>query len=109
MGSTRKIRYVVRLVMPESGYDSGSEWRVGARYGASGYGRPTVENLKRYIKHYNASLRPGGVNSHIGRRGRAVGGTIVDQGRGNRVVAEWRAPMFTTDESEFEPLYRERE
>lgn len=108
MGRSYKIRYVVRLLCPES-IASPAEWRVGARHGAPGYGRPTVDNLRKYIRKYNESLRPGGANDHIGRRGRAIGGVVVDQEHGNVVVAEWKAPMFTTDASEFDVLYREAE
>ena len=51
---------------------------------------------------------PGGANEHLGRRGRATGGWVVDQNT-MRTVAEWKAPMFSTDESDFDVLYRERD
>lgn len=107
MGRSVMIPIVLQLYTPDS-HTTASEWRTSARHGIPGYGKPTVENLKRYIKRYNHSLRPGGANSHIGRRGRATGGQIRSQKTG-AVLAEWRAPTFTTDPTDFDVLYREHD
>ena len=105
MGRSLKVRYALHLVTPES-HTTSMAWRTGTHYGAPGYGRPTAANIKRYIGKYNKSLRPGEVNAHIGRRGRATGGWVVDQ-NSMKIVAEWKAPMFSTDESDFDVLYKD--
>lgn len=75
------------------------------------YGRPSPQNIKRYVEKYNESLEPSGVNSHVGRRGAIYGAAIVDQETGE-VVAQWEdkgivqkyksAPMFEVVSSEEE-------
>ena len=72
-------------------------WRVKAQYGIPGCGKPTYENLVKYIEAYNKSLELGGSNQHISK---ALGyipyptwARIVRQADGV-VMAEWKAPLF---------------
>lgn len=78
-------RYVVKMsdfqVFPGRAFMTHSEWK-------SNYGRPTPQNIKRYVETYNASLEPDGANSHIGREGAVYGARVVDQTTGE-IVAEW--------------------
>lgn len=75
------------------------EWRVRGRRGLSGYGKPTEENLQRFLDTMNASMEKGGVNAHL-REGdpmfKYVAGRIVRQSDG-KVMAEvglMKQPMF---------------
>ena len=51
-------------------------------------GKPTSQNIKRYVEMFNSSLEPDGANSQIGRGGAIYGGEIFDYELGE-VVAEW--------------------
>jgi hypothetical protein len=67
------------------------EWRTKARTGVTAHGRPTVENIARFVTAMEASLAPGGCNAHIsGRMGvdTIVKAWIVDQSTGE-TVATW--------------------
>lgn len=86
-------RYSVQMILAV-GYATPSGWptrnRIGDRRPASILGRPNDAKLAAYVADYNASLVPGGVNSHIGDRGRCVSAQIVDHySIGNQVVASW--------------------
>jgi hypothetical protein len=102
MGRTFTPKY--RLLV-----DSGSRnwvntpmsWNVSARKSAPGltvHGKPTAENLAKFVDAYCRSLEKGGSNFHVS----AAAGHIpypnwarVEENRPNgRVVAEWKAPMF---------------
>lgn len=62
------------------------------------YGKPTNENLEKWVLAYGASLNPNGVNSHV----RDSKGCIpyprkawIKYNKSNgATVAEWKAPMF---------------
>lgn len=61
------------------------------------YGKPTPENIERYIRLYVKSQEPGGPNAHIAK---SLGyldipnqGRVIRQ-RDNKLVAEWKAPAF---------------
>jgi hypothetical protein len=64
------------------------EWRVKAQYGAPGYGKPTLENLDRWIARFEKSMQPGGVNAHLGYDP-VLYAKVVDQ-RTGEVLVEWR-------------------
>lgn len=51
-------------------------------------GKPTEENIKKWVEMYNASLEPDGVNSHVGRSAAVYGGSIKNQKTGD-IVAHW--------------------
>lgn len=69
------------------------EWRCRRRGQVPGYGNPTEANLAKWVEKFNASLKPGGVNEHVGDRARVFKAQIVDQFSGT-VVATYEAPMF---------------
>jgi hypothetical protein len=86
MGRSQTIRYVLYLVSSD-GRDCGPmEWRVGRRYGARGYGRPSATNLARYVAGFEQSLA--GVNSHLGVY-QVMEAWVVDQRTGEE-VCRWK-------------------
>lgn len=46
-------------------------WRV------KDHGKPTAENLERFVETLNASFRPGGVNAHVGDGGSIIHARLV--------------------------------
>jgi hypothetical protein len=67
------------------------EWRVGQRYQIPGYGKPTNNNLKKWVDHFNKSLEPGGANSHLGSGSRVVTACILQNGARIARVASYEA------------------
>lgn len=72
-------------------------WMVGDRYQVKGNGKPTYDNLVKFIREYARSLEAGGTNEHISK---ALGyvpypnwAKIVRQKDGV-VMAEWKAAPF---------------
>lgn len=66
------------------------EWRVRGRRGTTGYGKPTEENLQKFLDTMNASMEPGGCNAHLREDDPMfayVAGRIVRQ-RDGKVMAE---------------------
>jgi hypothetical protein len=61
-------------------------------------GKPTAENLAKWVEAYHRSLEPGGVNAHIfrsiGHVPYLTAARIVRNVSGGETVAEWIAPMF---------------
>lgn len=84
-------RYSVRMT-PISGYHTPSGWDTRSRAGRTvpAYltGKPTDAKLARYVADYNDSLKPGGVNEHIGPSGYATKAVIFDH-QTNTEVATW--------------------
>jgi hypothetical protein len=60
-------------------------WAWHDRYGA---GRPSAQNIKRYVEKFNEGLEPGGINQHLGRSEAIYGGRIYRQSTGE-TMAEW--------------------
>ncbi len=89
-------RYAVYMWAAGRGYTPAG-WEIKHRYGAMkgqiAAGKPTNENLAKYIKDYEDSTEAGGVNDHIGksRGGRDVidRAEIKDQQTGD-IVATYR-------------------
>ena len=69
-------------------------WRSGlpSRANNPGYGRPTTENLKAFIKKFEDSTKPGGVNEHLGTTV-VTSAFIKDQATG-QVLASYTGPAF---------------
>lgn len=86
MGRSTRPKYRVEVnqyqVFPMS-VMTPAAWDV--KYG----GRPTPENVKKYVELYNASLEPDGANSHLGPQGAIYGAKVIDQDTGE-TVAEWK-------------------
>lgn len=80
----RAIRFTVAM-KTVTGYNTPSEYQ--SKY----CGRPGAKGLAKFVADYNESLKPGGVNAHIGDRGRCYAASLRDHGT---VIAEWKAPMF---------------
>lgn len=58
------------------------------------YGRPTPDNIKRFFRAFEVSLKPGECNHHIAHLNSPYGsGKIIRQKTGE-VVAEYSEPAF---------------
>ena len=55
-------------------------------------GRPTDASLAEYVRQFEASTEPGGVNAHLGRE--FVTSAYVKRQRTGERVATYTAPMF---------------
>jgi hypothetical protein len=64
-------------------------WWVKRRKPFTSYGKPTAENLAKFMADYLKSLQPGGCNQHIAYVPRWARIVVNDGGR--RVIAEWLA------------------
>lgn len=74
-------------------------WYVKPPVGCkTGYGKPTAENLEKYVATYLDTLKPGGVNRGLvetfGMKVIPNAARIVHNDGSGLVVAEWKAPMF---------------
>ena len=92
MGSSKPIAYTVELVIKDESGSlracTASEWRVRARYGnLPGYGKPTLENLSKYVSGFEASTQPDGCNQHLGAQ-KVISAFIKDQ-RSSSIVATY--------------------
>ena len=63
MGRSRTPAYRLELAI-DNGIATPSGWDVGGKYGK---GKPTAENVTKYVKAFEASCAPGGCNEHLGR------------------------------------------
>lgn len=59
-----------------------------------GKGKATADNAIRYLRHYEASTKEGGCNSHIGER-RVISFSLINQKTGNPVVSGKMGLTFT--------------
>lgn len=90
MGRTATSKYIVHVTVPGYAYSPAS-WRCDRS------GRPSAEHLAAYVKGFEDSTRPGGVNAHLGRQ-RVTRATVKVNEPGGRIVATYQAPaepMFT--------------
>ncbi len=57
------------------------------------HGRANAANLQKLVEAYGASLKPGGVNAHLGEDypNRAI---LRVNAQGGEIIARWNAPMF---------------
>ena len=82
----RAIRFVLHVVIDTPGRAwTPSEWRVRARYQSPGYGKPTVENIKKHCLFVEESTAEGGVNAHLGAT-KILKAWVVDQETGAKVA-----------------------
>lgn len=83
------FRYSVSMVTVQ-GFNTPAGWatrsRAGSRIPAYLSGPPNAAKLARYVDDYNASLRPGGCNAHLGLGARCVAATIRDHQAGTVVA-----------------------
>lgn len=89
MGRTIKVTYRLELNCGPKVYNSPMCWRTKQ------YGRPTPENLEKWVMGFAESMKPGGVNAHLCETAIywPVSAKVVHQDSGN-IVARWKAPMF---------------
>lgn len=91
--------YVVEVTTPAHRWTP-AEWRARKRGPLPGYGQPTDANLARYVKAFEDSTKPGGVNAHLGET-RVTRASIRRNTPGADPVASYTAPpapagpMFT--------------
>lgn len=95
MGKSITPKYVV-----EMDGTTGMFWHVRQHYQSPGNGKPTNENLAKYVQDYIDSLKPDGVNKHVSK---ALGyipmpkwARIVRNDGSREILAEWFAPIFMT-------------
>jgi len=65
MGTSRKCALIVKFTVSK-GYWTPSEWVTRTKFSYPGFGKPTGENLTKYIKACEASTLKGGSNEQIG-------------------------------------------
>lgn len=82
MGTSRAIKYTVQLNLSGSGGKAytctPSEWRSRARGKTPGHGKPTAENLAKYIAAFEESTHGEGCNAHLGVQ-KVTTASILDQ------------------------------
>ena len=66
MGRSRVIPYTIQITTSDGNGSSPMEWRIKKRCWMPADGKPTVENITRWVETYEASLRAGGANAHLG-------------------------------------------
>lgn len=59
-------------------------------------GKPSQDTIEAYRQRFNASLKPGGANAHLGETAHLLCNLEVYDQRTGEVVATHRAPMFET-------------
>lgn len=70
-----------------------SNWLVFSSWNSKQAGKPSVENLIKFREKYNASLKKGGCNEHIGIAGMVGNLRIVDQ-KLNFTLVKITGPLF---------------
>jgi hypothetical protein len=85
MSRSRLIPVTVNFVT-DNGYWTPSEWRTrSTRQGGYSHGKPTLENLQKYVADAEAATQPGGVNAHLGPT-KILKAWIIDQRSGEKLV-----------------------
>jgi hypothetical protein len=102
MGRSRMVIYSLRIVTSDNTVSTPMEWRVGARHGIPGYGKPTTENIDKWVTAYEESLKSGGCNAHLGIHS-VVSAKIVDQ-RTDTNVAYWERKLQRPNEPLFQVI-----
>lgn len=60
MGRSRNVTFTVTYKVAQPFALTPSEWKTKVQ------GRPSIENLKKDVAHFEASTLPGGCNEHLG-------------------------------------------
>jgi hypothetical protein len=72
-------------------------WNVTNGPNRVGLGRPSKDNLTKWLRSYNDSFRKGGCNYHVSLSAKTIvnihWARIIEQKTG-RIVVEYMAPMF---------------
>ncbi len=81
-------KYVVEVVVyARNVYSTPMIWRKE-------YGRPNEKNLLKFVQESNESVKPGGVNAHLGVNHAIMKAKIRYNRSGGEVIATYNAPMF---------------
>ena len=81
----RKHQYSIKFYCKSGHVYTPWEWRVRARFSIPGFGKPNIENLKKWIFAFEKSTVDG-PNKHLGED-KVVNANIYDaQGK---IVVEW--------------------
>lgn len=102
MGRSREVRYTIEIRCTDQFRYTAQEWRVGARYGIPGDGRPTLANVDRWVRGFEASRQAGQPNAHLGLA-LVVRAVVVDQKTKQDLVIWDRAERFQ-DEPAFQAV-----
>jgi len=104
MGRSRMMTFVLhtRATMPDT-RTTPCEWKVKQS------GKPTQDNITKWVKDFEDSLRPNGINDHLGIFS-ITQAWVVDQ-RNNEIVCRWKrppSPLFVVIEPlpEDHPLHK---
>jgi hypothetical protein len=89
MGTSRKCKLIVTFVT-DKGYWTPAEWVSGKRFNYPGYGKPTAENLAKYVAVSEAATHKGGCNERVGAT-TILKAEIVRQSTGE-ILASYSAP-----------------
>ena len=82
-GKSTTPKYVVDMHI-KKGRTTPAGWTVKQ------HGKPTTQNLKKYVDAYNDSVKPGGVNKHLGDQSTATWAGIRTNTAGSEdYIAEW--------------------
>lgn len=91
MGRSRAITYTVQLVVSGK-FHTPAEWRTRPRLNGvvPSHGKPTAENLTKYVSLHEESTRGDGCNKHLGEE-TVASAHIVHQPTGKVVASYVRA------------------
>lgn len=65
MGRSTTPTFRLDIVLSSGHIATPSTWRVKRQYKLSGYGKPTSDNLKKWVRAFEESTRTG-ANKHLG-------------------------------------------
>jgi hypothetical protein len=103
MGKTRTYTYRLELRVISGAYYTPQGWLVrGSRLLGPGKGKPTAGNIDKWVTAFENSMRPGGVNAHLGID-QVTYARIVHQASG-QVMAEWRRKDWRKNQPLFEVI-----
>jgi len=57
--------YIVKIIDGRYGYEPFA-WLTTSKTQIRADGKPTADNLKRWVESFEAATKPGGVNAHLG-------------------------------------------
>ncbi len=83
-GRSSTPKYVVDWRIKDPKWSATSTaWKV------KDYGKPTEANLAKYAKRYNESIKPGGVNDHLGSGQLVLWLGLRENSAGAPYIVEW--------------------
>lgn len=103
MGQSRLIPYTIEYRCSDGHHYTPCEWRVRQQRQMPQHhvdGKPTTENIDKWVTAFEESRRSGGCNAHLGFAV-VLEAMIKDQKKGGEVVVRWvrrtarpNEPMF---------------